>query len=85
MPPTSTPKRRISSRRGVEEPSCSEVEPAAPRLVKGELLTVDVGWMIQLYSTMVGAVILSSAVDDDSLSRQILETVAKALKNRGER
>lgn len=43
------------------------------------------GKMIQLYSTMVGAVILSSAVDDDSLSRQILETVAKALKSRGER
>ncbi|HXC79205.1 MAG TPA: hypothetical protein VNU19_19405 [Candidatus Acidoferrum sp.] len=40
---------------------------------------------IQLYSTMVGAVILSRAVDDDSLSRQILETVAKALKSRGER
>jgi hypothetical protein len=34
---------------------------------------------------MVGAVILSRAVDDDSLSRQILETVARALKSRGER
>ena len=35
---------------------------------------------IQLYSAMVGAMILSRAVDDDSLSDRILETVAKALK-----
>jgi TetR/AcrR family transcriptional repressor of nem operon len=39
---------------------------------------------IQLYSTMLGALILARAVDDDSLSRRILETVAKALKSSGE-
>jgi hypothetical protein len=33
---------------------------------------------------MVGALILARAVDDDSLSRRILETVAKALKSSGE-
>ena len=33
---------------------------------------------------MVGALILARAVDDDSLSRLILETVAKALKSSGE-
>src|SRR5437773_1969545 len=36
---------------------------------------------IQLYSAMVGALILSRAVDEDSLSRRILEAVAKALKS----
>jgi TetR/AcrR family transcriptional regulator, transcriptional repressor for nem operon len=39
---------------------------------------------IQLYSAMVGAMILSRAVDDDLLSRRILETAAKALKSLGE-
>lgn len=39
---------------------------------------------IQLYSTMVGALILARAVDDESLSRRILATVAKALKKSGE-
>ncbi len=40
---------------------------------------------IQLYSAMVGALILARAVSDDSLSRQILATVADALKTSGER
>lgn len=40
---------------------------------------------IQVYSSMVGALILARAVDDDSLSRQILATVAKALKSHGAR
>ena len=39
---------------------------------------------IQLYSAMVGALILARAVDDDALSRRILETVAKTLKGVGE-
>jgi len=39
---------------------------------------------IQLYSAMVGALILARAVDNDSLSRRILETTAKALKSVGE-
>jgi TetR/AcrR family transcriptional regulator, transcriptional repressor for nem operon len=39
---------------------------------------------IQLYSAMVGAMILARAVDDDSLSRRILETGAKALRSLGE-
>ena len=39
---------------------------------------------IQLYSALVGALILSRAVDDDSLSRRILETTAKALKRSAE-
>jgi TetR/AcrR family transcriptional repressor of nem operon len=35
---------------------------------------------IQLFSTMVGALILARAVGEESLSRRILETVAKGLK-----
>jgi TetR/AcrR family transcriptional repressor of nem operon len=39
---------------------------------------------IQLYSAMVGALILARAVDDRSLSRRILETVAEELKSAGD-
>lgn len=35
---------------------------------------------IQLFSAMVGGLILARAVDDESLSRRILDTVAKGLK-----
>jgi TetR/AcrR family transcriptional regulator, transcriptional repressor for nem operon len=35
---------------------------------------------IQLFSTMVGALILARAVGEESLSRRILETVARGLK-----
>lgn len=38
---------------------------------------------IQLFSAMVGALILARAVGEESLSRQILETVAKGLKRVG--
>ena len=38
---------------------------------------------IQLFSAMVGALILARAVGDESLSRRILETVAKGLKGVG--
>ena len=36
---------------------------------------------IQLFSAMVGALILARAVGDESLSRRMLETVAKGLKS----
>ena len=39
---------------------------------------------IQIYSAMLGALILSRAVNDDSLSRRMLGTVAKSLKTGGE-
>ena len=39
---------------------------------------------IRIYSAMLGALILSRAVDDDSLSRRMLETVAKSLKSGSE-
>jgi hypothetical protein len=35
---------------------------------------------IQLFSAMVGALILARAVDDEALSRRILNTVANGLK-----
>ena len=38
---------------------------------------------IQLFSAMVGALILARAVGEESFSRQILETVAKGLKSVG--
>jgi TetR/AcrR family transcriptional repressor of nem operon len=38
---------------------------------------------MQILSTMVGALILARAVDDESLSRMILEAVARALKSVG--
>jgi TetR/AcrR family transcriptional repressor of nem operon len=38
---------------------------------------------IQLFSAMVGALILARAVGEESLSRRILETVAKGLKSVG--
>lgn len=38
---------------------------------------------IQLFSAMVGALILARAVGEESLSRQILDTVAKGLKRVG--
>ncbi|MDX2166031.1 MAG: TetR/AcrR family transcriptional regulator [Deltaproteobacteria bacterium] len=38
---------------------------------------------IQLFASMVGALILARAVGDESLSRRILETVAKGLKSVG--
>jgi TetR/AcrR family transcriptional regulator, transcriptional repressor for nem operon len=36
---------------------------------------------IQVFSTMLGALILARAVDDERLSRRILKTVAAALKS----
>jgi TetR/AcrR family transcriptional regulator, transcriptional repressor for nem operon len=52
-------------------------------LVPGKAASRRRDLAIQLFSAMVGALILSRAVDDDSLSRRILATVAKALKSDG--
>jgi hypothetical protein len=70
MPSTSTLKRRTSSQRGLEVPSCSEVAPAAPRLAKGQLPT----WIL-----------VDGFIGEPILVLRLLAKVAKKLARAGGR
>ncbi|MGH7789826.1 MAG: TetR/AcrR family transcriptional regulator [Candidatus Binatia bacterium] len=50
-------------------------------LVPGRVASRRYDKAIRLYSTMVGALILARAVDEDALSRRILQAVADELKS----
>ena len=67
--------------RGVFTKKLEEGLAALANLVPAKTPSQRRGVAIELYSAMVGAMILARAVDEDALSDRILETVAKALKS----
>lgn len=54
------------------------------KLVPGKTASRRHDEVIRLFSAMLGALILARAVDDESLSRRILKTVAEGLKSVGD-
>ena len=65
----------MCSRRGSKRVSTS-----SRRLVPARTASRRYDMAIQLFSAMVGALILARAVDEEALSRRILQTVAEGLK-----
>ena len=57
---------------------------ALGRLVPGKTTSRRQDEVIRLFSAMLGALILARAINDESLSRRILKTVAEGLKSVGD-
>ena len=73
--------RQPRSVRGVFTKRLEESLAALGKLMPGETTSRRHDEAIQLFSTMLGALILARAVDDERLSRRILKTVAAGLKS----